>query len=69
MTRYRSSGGAEYAAFTEQCEAFQLAGPGQRGRPDIGSGFGFGFDIGFGFGFGFGSPDAAGTPEVCLSGL
>ncbi|MGW6773927.1 hypothetical protein ACWGBX_26390 [Streptomyces sp. NPDC055037] len=63
MTRYRSSGGAEYAAFTEQCEAFQLAGPGQRGRPDI--------DIGFaiGFGFGFGSPDAAGTPEVCLSGL
>ncbi|MFJ5115984.1 hypothetical protein ACIQAD_35700 [Streptomyces sp. NPDC088551] len=61
MTRYRSSGGAEYAAFTEQCEAFQLAGPGQRGRPDIG--------FGSGSGFGFGSPDAAGTPEVCLSGL
>ncbi|MFJ1910477.1 hypothetical protein ACIOGX_00915 [Streptomyces sp. NPDC088147] len=67
MTRYRSSGGAEYAAFTEQCEAFQLAGPGQRGRPDIGSGSGFGF--GFDIGIGIGSPDAAGTPEVCLSGL
>ncbi|MGW6236460.1 MULTISPECIES: hypothetical protein [unclassified Streptomyces] len=59
MTRYRSSGGAEYAAFTEQCEAFQLAGPGQRGRPDI--------DIGFDIGIG--SPETAGTPEVCLSGL